>query len=183
MNLSIQAKISAFIIIILIVSLIILYICHYIVNKKGASIQDCNCSIVNTKVDKNLPTIQPTQRTNYDNNHDHDHDHNNIKIARDTLAAPKNKLCLYYTNQCGYCRQFLPEWKKLKSEILLSEVNNKIDVIEYNCENDKEICMNANIRGYPTVIFHKLENDEIKNISYDGPRESQSIIKFVENMN
>jgi thiol-disulfide isomerase/thioredoxin len=172
MNLSIQSKISIFIIIILIVSLIILYMCHCIVNKKSASTQDCNCSAI--------------QHIN-DNNNDNKSDKNITQkpmITRETLenTPPKNKLCLYYTEWCGYSRQFLPEWQKLKSEILSSELKNKIDVIEYNCENDKEICMKSSVRGYPTVIFHKLENGEIKNIPYDGPRESKSILQFLENL-
>jgi hypothetical protein len=168
MKLSIQSKISMFIIIILIVSLIILYMCHCIVNKKSASIQDCNCSITNT----NLPTKQ------------HTNDDIDKKIIRETPenVQPKNKLCLYYTEWCGYSKQFLPEWQKLKLEISSSELKNKIDVVEYNCEKDKEICMNSSVRGYPTVIFHKLENGDIKNFPYDGPRESKSIIKFIENI-
>jgi hypothetical protein len=170
MNLSIQSKISLFIIIILIVSLIILYMCQCIVNKKSASIQDCNCS-----------TIQHTNDNNNDNNNDNKIEQKRM-IMRETLenTFSKNKLCLYYTEWCGYSRQFLPEWKKLKSEILSSELKNKIDIIEYNCENDKEICMKSNVRGYPTIIFHKLENGEIKNIPYDGQRDSQSILKFLE---
>ena len=163
MNFSIHSKISIFIIIILIVSLIILYICNCILDKNGVSIQDCNCSVNSNKQvqnHNNLRTI--TEKNNREN------------------FTQKNKLCLYYTEWCGYSQQFLPEWKKLKSEILSSELKNKIDIFEYNCETDKDTCMSANVRGYPTVILHKLENGEFKNIQYNGPRETQEIIKFVE---
>jgi hypothetical protein len=174
MNLRIQSnqsKISIFIIIILLISLIILYICQYIMNKNSVSPQDCNCS-VNTKKneiqydDKNKKILTREIREN--------------AINIPSIKNKKDKLCLYYTEWCGFSRQFLPEWKKFKSDLLSSEIKNKIDVFEYNCENDKEICMNSNVRGYPTVILHKLENGEFKNIPYDGPRESQAIIKFLE---
>lgn len=170
MDLSNKSKLSISIIAILIVLLIILYICNNILNKKDNSTNDCNCA-VNPKL-KNYQIEEQMSSENLSKNPEKRDENKNI-------LNNKNRLCLYYAEWCGYSRQFLPVWAKLKSSILSTKLKNKVDVFEFECDNDKEICQkNRNIiQGYPTVILHKLDG---KNIPYEGKREVEAIINFIE---
>lgn len=166
LDLSDKTKLAISIIVILIVSLIILYICSSILNKTDANNSDCNCKV--TDVPKLVQAVlQPEQKIINKNQ-----DQKNQKER-------KNRLCLYYADWCGYSRQFLPIWKKLKTEILSSNLKDKINLVEYECDNQKEICQQNGIRGYPTVILHK-ENGE--KVEYQGQRETKEIIDFVKKM-
>lgn len=156
MNLEIQTKNGCFIIIILIIILCILYIFNCIKKKKSIK-KECNCNI---KLDEN---------TSYKKN---------IIVKQNTNNTKKNKLCLCYTEWCGHSRNFLPEWDKIKNKIKsMQELDEILDCIDYNCENNKEMCAKYKVRGYPAVLFHK-ENGDI--INYDGPREMNEIINFVK---
>lgn len=82
--------------------------------------------------------------------------------------APKNnnkKLVLYYANWCIYSQQFLPIWKELCNEV-------NIKTQEIDCASNK--C--SDIEGFPTLILINENNEKIK---YDGPREKDKIIQFI----
>jgi hypothetical protein len=153
MNLTTQTTMAISIIIILIVFLIILYICSCILNKKNEKQEDCNCALPENKIIEQLDVP---------------------KVTQDEIQK-KDKICLYYTDWCGYSIKFLPEWKKLKSKILSSELKNKLETEEFECDKKKEKCQEENVRGFPSIILHKI-NGERK--QYEGERDADAIIKF-----
>lgn len=95
-------------------------------------------------------------------------DPNNNKLNND-----KPCLILYYTEWCGFSRQFLPVWDDLEKDIKNTDIN--IDLIKIDCEKNKDKCINNNIRGYPTVV---LEVNG-KKIEYKSMRNVESIKKFI----
>lgn len=162
MDFSAKSKLSISIIIILVVFLIILYICGTILSKTNNKVSECNCEI-------KKPIIQEQTVQEKD-----------VKIEREIkedkiVKVRKNRLCLYYADWCGYSRQFLPIWKNLKSEILSSNLKQKVVLEEYECDKDKEKC--NGVGEYPTVILHK-ENGENK--EYQGQREKNEILGFIK---
>jgi thioredoxin-like negative regulator of GroEL len=153
MNFEIQTKNGIYIIVILVIILCILYVLNCIKNKKN-KMENCNCNII-----KDVKSS-----------------YNEKKNEKNLIDKKKNKLCLCFTEWCGHSRNFLSEWKKIKNEIKSRGELNTV-CIEYNCENDKKMCENYNVRGYPTLLLHK-ENGEV--VNYNGPRETEEIIKFVK---
>ena len=86
------------------------------------------------------------------------------------------QLLLYYTNWCGFSREFLPEWEKVKEQILNKNIIIKCK--EYNCALEKQQCDKNNIRGYPSIILHKSDTSAII-YPDDKPRNVEHIIAFV----
>jgi hypothetical protein len=162
MDLSNKSKLSISIIAILIVLLIILYICNNILNKNTPT-SDCNCEVKKNEILVQKPYENIEKKIE--------------KVDPDTNN--KDRLCLYYADWCGYSRQFLPVWEKLKTAILSSNLKNEVVVAEFECDKDKEMCQKNReiIPGYPTVVLHKLDG---KNIPYEGQREVEAIMKFIK---
>lgn len=97
-------------------------------------------------------------------------------LSTDIENEPKEstpQLVLFFTTWCGYSRRFMPVWDELKKEMNGSNVN--INIVEVDCEKDKQKCIKYNIRGYPSV---KLFVDD-QEIEYNGSRNVESIKKFI----
>lgn len=98
---------------------------------------------------------------------------NNNKIEKLEDIKNKKTLGVYYTDWCGYSRQFLEQLDSgLKNE--LNKENIEVKLID--CEKDKNICAKYNIEGYPTLLVHI--NDKV--IPYNGQRDNKTIINFIK---
>lgn len=158
MNFKTQTKKGFFIVIILIIILCILYVLNSIKIKKNKN-QNCNC---NLKLDINNDDI-PSQKQNNIENYN-----NNNK---------KNKLCLFFAKWCSHSRNFFPEWENCKKKINSNKLlSSKLSCVEFDCDNDKEMCRKYSVKGYPTILLH-TESGKI--INYNGQRETNDIIDFV----
>jgi len=90
-------------------------------------------------------------------------------------------ILLVYSNSCGHCKDFMPEWHKFKNDNTFLNKNN-INVIDIESETyDNLIKLFTDLPvvvGVPSIYL--LTNDDIKNyVSYDGERNSQSIKEFI----
>jgi thiol-disulfide isomerase/thioredoxin len=90
-------------------------------------------------------------------------------------------ILLVYSNSCGHCKDFMPEWHKFKNDNTFLNKNN-INVIDIESETyDNLIKLFTDLPvvvGVPSIYL--LTNDNIKNyVSYDGERNSQSIKEFI----
>jgi len=86
----------------------------------------------------------------------------------------KKVLGVYYTNWCGYSRHFLSDLENGLQKDLEKHVIVKL----VDCEKDenKQLCNNLGVRGFPTVILH-TSND---NIMYNGDRSRDDLMQFVQ---
>jgi hypothetical protein len=91
----------------------------------------------------------------------------------------KNKLCLYYASWCHYSKIFLPEWEKIKHTVSTSELKNKLECNDYECTENKELCSKYNIRGFPSIILHKVDGSSVE-YPDDSPRTVEAILKFAQ---
>lgn len=82
------------------------------------------------------------------------------------------KLGVYYTDWCGYSKQFL---KQLKSGLSDELKKNEVDVVLIDCEKNKDVCNAMGVEGFPTLILHTSKG----NIVYNGARDNNSILNFV----
>ena len=90
------------------------------------------------------------------------------------------KIVLFHVSWCGYCKQFLPEWKNLGSSITLNN-GQAVQVVDEQCDAEgnedapKNYGVADRIEGYPTVILFKGD----KKIDYPGARNSDAINSWV----
>jgi len=82
------------------------------------------------------------------------------------------KLGVYYTDWCGYSKQFL---KQLESGLSDELKKNEVDVVLIDCEKNKDVCNAMGVEGFPTLILHTSEGNRV----YNGQRDLNSILNFV----
>ena len=102
-------------------------------------------------------------------------DKNNCESGMCQLKK-KHKLCLYYTDWCGYCKEFVPEWNKFNDYVSSNNLKNDLVLEKYNCEGNNSKCKNVN--EYPTVILYKKNGQEIKMSS--DPRTKEGLLNFIK---
>jgi hypothetical protein len=85
------------------------------------------------------------------------------------------KLGVYYTDWCGYSRQFLGQ---LQNGLGQSIENAGASVVLVDCEKNKDVCNSLQIEGFPTLILHTNRG----NIPYKGQRDESSIVSFVKSV-
>jgi thiol-disulfide isomerase/thioredoxin len=81
-------------------------------------------------------------------------------------AAPTGSgevsLVLVYAPWCGYSKQMLPDYERIKSEFDGKTINGKkINIIMYNSDVDKDKVKEYDVNGFPSLFFES-----------DGKRES-----------
>ena len=102
------------------------------------------------------------QQNNQQNNQNKQNNKNNKEMT-------KNKLVLYYSQQCGHCKNFKPIWDQF-----CKENNINIETVAIDCE--KEQCPD-DVKGYPTVMLHKQNGQKI---TFDGQRTVPALNRFLE---
>ena len=80
----------------------------------------------------------------------------------------------YYMTNCGHCKTFTPEWDKFVQNYTGKIVFKKVEMNQAGKDFEK-----YNIKGFPTVLIMD-EAGETK--EYDGPRTSDGLKKYFENM-
>ncbi|KAI9296987.1 thioredoxin-domain-containing protein [Neoconidiobolus thromboides FSU 785] len=67
----------------------------------------------------------------------------------------------FFAPWCGHCQTLAPTWTKLASDL-----QNTINIGQVDCTEEKSLCKDYTIRGYPTLKF--IQNDKQKD--YFGER-------------
>jgi thiol-disulfide isomerase/thioredoxin len=89
------------------------------------------------------------------------------------------KVYNFNTSWCGYSVRFQPEWDKFEKEI--NSIDNlSIQAFDIKCDNinNKQICNDYEISGFPTIIIEK----DGKKINYNGVRTTEAIIETIQNL-
>ena len=84
-------------------------------------------------------------------------------------------LLFFYADWCGYCDQFKPEWAKVE-QILGNNPN--IQLVKINGDERKDLMEQFQVQGFPTVVLVTGQGP----IPYDGPRTSEGIMDFLNNL-
>jgi thiol-disulfide isomerase/thioredoxin len=84
------------------------------------------------------------------------------------------KIGVYYTEWCGYSKQFL---KQLETGLSDELKHNNVEVILVDCEKNKDVCNAMGVEGFPTLILHTSNGNKV----YNGQRDNKSIINFALN--
>ena len=112
--------------------------------------------------------------------------HNTVVIAtpvktKESFRSPSFSdypavFTMYKVDWCPHCKKAAPEWNKMKSTVKEMGMDVKIEEIDGDKEASKAKA--AGVKAFPTMIY-KRGTEEIK---YDGPRDADSLIEFVDEM-
>merc|ERR1711930_12610 len=82
---------------------------------------------------------------------------------------------MFYAPWCGHCKSIAPIWEKLGEHFKDSEkyVIAKMDATANEVDGEE-------IQGFPTIKFYPAGGDDHDSIDYQGGRDFDSLIKFVE---
>lgn len=108
------------------------------------------------------------------------------EIKKEKFVNSENKMSNlikvynFNTSWCGYSVRFQPEWDKFQKEIKSRNELANIQAYDIKCDNasNKQMCINYEIPGFPTIIIEK----DNKKIDYNGPRTSDAIIESIINL-
>ena len=91
-------------------------------------------------------------------------------VSTMTGGAETTVINFYKADWCGHCKNFKPEWEKLK-ELTKGMGNIKLNMYDEKSDEAKK----ANIKGWPTIIIIKGGKSE----EYQGPRTAEAIMKKI----
>ncbi|KAH8315395.1 hypothetical protein KR067_003003 [Drosophila pandora] len=83
----------------------------------------------------------------------------------------------FYAPWCGHCQKLQPTWEQLATEAQQAETDVKIAKVDCTAPENKQICIDQQVEGYPTLFLYK--NGKRQN-EYEGSRslpELQSYLK------
>ena len=92
------------------------------------------------------------------------------------INSSKKQLVLFYSPDCGYCKQVLPIWNKF--ELDFNGRKNTV-VTKINGYSYPDLCKRYKIEGFPTILFIKDGNIVAK---YSGDRTYNSLLEFLNSM-
>jgi len=91
------------------------------------------------------------------------------KIQTHDIALVK-----FYAPWCGHCKRMAPEFETAASVLRLNDP--PVALIKVDCTVETKTCGKFSVNGYPTLKIFK--NGEVSS-DYNGPRESDGIIKYM----
>lgn len=93
------------------------------------------------------------------------------------LDSSKKQLVLFYSPDCGYCKQVLPVWNKFEMDF---NGRKHITISKINGYSYPDLCKQYGIEGFPTILFIKDGSIVAK---YQGDRTYNSFVEFLNSMN
>ena len=95
-------------------------------------------------------------------------------LDNDISKKPK-VLVLFFTTNCGYCKDLSPEWAKVQEQ--LPDTTTSVD-----CTNSSDPAVMAVMKKYNVTSFPRMAffNNGTIQEDYVGPRKSDDIIQYVK---
>lgn len=105
--------------------------------------------------------------------------YNNIDKFTNTkfLDSSKKQLILFYSPDCGYCKQVLPIFNKFQLDF---NGRKNVQINKINGYSYPDLAKQYNIEGFPTILFIKDGNIIMK---YSGDRSYNSFVEFLNQLN
>jgi len=95
-------------------------------------------------------------------------------LDRDIAKKPK-VLVLFFTMNCGYCKDLSPEWEKAQEQ--LPEVMTSVDCTNTEDPGVKAVMKKYNVTSFPYMAFF---NNTVVQEEYTGPRKSEDILNYIK---
>jgi len=103
---------------------------------------------------------------------------NDKEAKKDNVKQKLDKnlpsLILFHAEWCGHCKTLMPIWDAISNFI----PSKKLNVLKVSCVEKEKECSNIKeVKGYPTIMFVNLKENNI--VIYSGERTAESIIQFI----
>ena len=101
---------------------------------------------------------------------------NNSESNKSEATKDDIKVYNFNTKWCGYSVRFQPEWDEFAAAVKSQNLTH-VKTYDIKCDNEarKQMCVDYDIPGFPTVI---IERNGVRT-SYEGPRKSQKLLDEV----
>ena len=96
------------------------------------------------------------------------------------VTDPENKMVVvdFYAPWCHWCQILEPTWKQVARQIPEKPYSKDTRVTKVNCEENRELCMKHNIRGYPTINAYMGSTSAEE--TYYGDRTTDAFFAWIE---
>lgn len=98
-----------------------------------------------------------------------------LSLNERVIKNEKPKLVLFYAPWCGHCKNFMNNGWKEFIDFYKKNLTPVLDVVTLSCDDNKQLCQEIGVRGYPTVIL--FVNG--KRIIYSGDRTKEDLLYFI----
>lgn len=82
----------------------------------------------------------------------------------------------FYAPWCGHCQKLSPVWDQLAEKIHGSDKNIKIAKVDCTFSDNKKLCVDQQVEGYPTLFAYK--NGE-RQSEYDDSRSLPELVSYI----
>lgn len=86
-----------------------------------------------------------------------------------SLSDGNSYFVKYYAPWCGHCKKLAPSWEELSNH---AELPGSVRIAHVDCTQQQEICTQQDIKGYPTLKFHKAGSSEGERYQVSPPPSS-----------
>lgn len=93
-----------------------------------------------------------------------------VRQNNEGFESDKPTIYFFYVDWCPHCTRAKPEMEKVKKN------NNKVKVIFVNCDEQKQLAQEHNVRAYPTVVLSNNNN----NVELDTAVNEENVNTFIE---
>ncbi|KAK3580221.1 hypothetical protein CHS0354_012748 [Potamilus streckersoni] len=110
---------------------------------------------------------------------DDSHSYNSVLYTQENFEEnikAKKHFVMFFAPWCGHCKRLAPTWEDLAK--LYNTEDSDVTIAKVDCTVDTKVCVDQQVRGYPTVKFFNMELNN-KVVLYRGNRDLDSLQKFV----
>lgn len=102
-----------------------------------------------------------------------------VVLGEDTFAdfinTKSHVLAKFYAPWCGHCKKLAPEYEAAAA--FLEENTGDVSLVEVDCTDNKALCAEYEIQGFPTLIVFE---DGVPVGNYQGKRSAADIISYMK---
>lgn len=78
----------------------------------------------------------------------------------------------FYAPWCHHCQALAPNWEQLATGM-----KDKLNIGEVNCDKEKRLCKDADVKGFPTIVFFRGG----ERVDYEGLRGYGDLVSYADN--